>query len=245
MLSIPSTQSSPKDVVRLKRAFLTTFFFTLLLWIIEVLKYFFNLDTFQLGVHPQSYLGLMGVVTAPLVHASFEHLISNTPALLILGTALLFGYPRSCWLVLFAVWFIAELGVWFTARPVYHFGASGLTYGFMSFIFIIGLLRRDRLAITLSLLVFFLYGTMIWGIFPHQPGVSFETHLWGAGLGVVCAVLFRNFDPSPTTKRYSWEDENENENEDEPWEDAYIGNAQNNTQKNVQENTNENDPKNT
>ena len=219
MLSIPSTRSSPEDITRLKRAFFTVFFFTVLLWVIEVLKHFFSLDAYMLGVRPQNVLGLVGVITAPLIHASFEHLVSNTPALLILGTALLFGYPRSCWLVLVAVWLVAEIGVWFTARPVYHFGASGLTYGVMAFIFIIGILRRDRLAITLSLLVFFLYGTMIWGIFPHQPGVSFETHLWGAGLGTMCAVLFRNRDPSPLPKRYSWEDE-----EDEgDGEDEFIG----------------------
>jgi len=215
MLSIPSTRSSPNDVLRLKKSFYIALAFTSLLWSIEFLKYFSGLDTFRLGVHPQSISGLLGVITAPLVHGSFEHLISNTPALLILGTALLYGYPRSCWIVITIIWLLAELGVWFTARPVYHIGASGLTYGMMAFIFVIGIVRRDRLAITLSLLVFFLYGTMIWGIFPHQPGVSFETHLWGGGLGVVCAILFRNHDPAPPTKRYDWEGVDE--------VDPYIG----------------------
>lgn len=207
MLSIPSTLSSPNDVFRLKKAFFIVLCFVAILWIIEIIKYSANIEIFTLGVYPQKLIGLIGVVTAPLVHASFEHLISNTPALLILGTALIYGYPRSCWIVLAVVWFVAELGVWFTARPVYHLGASGLSYGVMAFVFVIGVLRRDRLAIALSLLVFFLYGTMIWGIFPHQPGVSFETHLWGAGLGVVCAILFRNRDPSPPMKQYSWENE--------------------------------------
>ena len=89
----------------------------------------------------------------------------------------------------------------------------------MAFIFVVGILRRDRLAITLSLLVFFLYGTMIWGVFPHQPGVSFETHLWGGGLGAICAVLFRNYDPTPPAKSYAWENEEE--------EDPFIGDAWN------------------
>ncbi len=228
MLSIPSSRSSPKDVSRLKRAFLIAFIFTTLLWVIEILKYVFGIETFKFGVHPQNLTGLIGVITAPLIHGSFEHLISNTPALLILGTILIYGYPRSCWIVLSTVWLIAELGVWFTARPVYHFGASGLTYGFMAFIFIIGILRRDRLAITLSLLVFFLYGTMIWGMFPHQPGVSFETHLWGGGLGAMCAVLLRNYDPTPLPKRYSWEDEDE--------DDPYIGDAWNDVDNKIENN---------
>ncbi|QMU62289.1 MAG: rhomboid family intramembrane serine protease [Gammaproteobacteria bacterium] len=217
MLSIPSTRSSPQDVLILKKAFYIALSFVVILWAIELLKFFAGLDTFKLGTHPQQLSGLIGVVTAPLIHASFEHLISNTPALLILGTALLYGYPRSRWVVLFVVWILAELGVWFTARPVFHFGASGLTYGIMAFVFVVGILRRDRLAITLSLLVFFLYGTMIWGIFPHQPGVSFETHFWGAGLGAICAVIFRNYDPTPPAKQYSWENEDE--------EDSVIGEA--------------------
>ena len=222
MLSIPSSKSSPHDFVKLKRAFFIVFLFTVFLWGIELIKFFFNLELFILSVHPQQLFGLVGVFTAPLIHASFEHLISNTPAIIILGTALLFGYPRSSWIVLIMVWIVAELGVWFTARPVYHFGASGLTYGVMAFIFLIGILRRDRLAIALSLLVFFLYGTMIWGIFPHQSGVSFETHLWGAGLGILSAILLRNRDPFPTIKRYSWEYEDDDEwlsqnNDNEIW----------------------------
>lgn len=220
MLSIPSARSSPQDFQRLKKAFLIIFLFTVLLWAIEILKFFTGLAIFKLGVHPQQVIGLIGVITAPLIHSSFEHLISNTPAILILGTALFYGYPRSCWIVLTIVWFVTEIGVWFTGRPVYHFGASGLSYGIMAFIFVIGILRRDKLAITLSLLVFFLYGTMIWGIFPHQSGVSYETHLWGAVLGTLCAILLRNRDPSPPVQRYTWEDED--------LDDAHIGNAWNN-----------------
>ncbi len=219
MLSIPSTRSSPQDVKRLKQAFYVVLCFTLILWLIEIVKYYSDLDLYKLGVYPQHITGLIGIITAPLIHASFDHLISNTPALIILGTALVYGYPRSWRIVLAVIWFLAELGVWFTARPVYHFGASGLTYGIMAFVFFIGILRRDRLAITLSLLVFFLYGTMIWGIFPHQPGVSFETHLWGGVLGFLCAILFRKYDPAPSIKYYAWENENEE------IEDPLIGDA--------------------
>ena len=213
MLSIPSTQPSPHDAARLKRAFLIVFCFTAVLWLIKIFAFMFNFDFFYLGVRPQHISGLIGIFTAPLIHSSFEHLISNTPAILILGTALIYGYPRSCWMVLTIIWLLTEVGVWFTARPFFHFGASGLTYGIMAYIFVIGILRRDRLAIVLSLIVFFLYGTMIWGIFPHQPGVSYETHLWAASLGIICAFVFRNYDPTPEIKRYSWEFEDDDNNE--------------------------------
>ena len=212
MLSIRSTTASTQDIPRLKRAVLIVLVFTLLLWLIKVLGNTLAFDFWLLGVNPSKLQGLIGIVTAPLIHGSFEHLISNTPAIIILGTASIYGYPRSWWIVIPVIWIFTGLGVWLTARPVFHFGASGLTYGLMFFIFVIGILRRDRLAIALSLLVFFLYGTMIWGIFPHQPGISFETHLWGAGLGVVCALLLRKRDPAPAVKHYEWE----NAEEDDP-----------------------------
>jgi len=106
----------------------------------------------------------------------------------------------------------------------------------MAFIFIIGILRRDRLAIALSLLVFFLYGSMIWGIFPHQPKVSFETHLWAAGLGAICAIILRNYDPKPPVKRYDWEDEDDIaeykplENSSQQTDEDAVKNVEQNTQ---------------
>lgn len=207
MLSIRSTTSSTRDGQHLKRALLITLVFILLLWLIKVVGNFMGLNLWVFGVNPSNLQGLIGLLTAPLIHGSFEHLISNTPSIIILGTALIYGYPRSWWILIPILWIGTGLGVWLTARPVYHFGASGITYGLMFFIFVIGILRRDRLAIVLSLIVFFLYGTMIWGIFPHQPGISFESHLWGASLGLVCAFILKNRDPAPATKRYEWEDE--------------------------------------
>lgn len=207
MLSIRSTHSSSRDVPRLKRAFYIVMAFTIFLWLIKFIEISFNINLWNFGVRPGDVIGLLGVLSAPLIHGSFEHLISNTPALIVLGTALIYGYPRSWWIVIPVIWLGAGLGVWFTARPVFHFGASGLTYGLMFFIFVAGILRRDRLAIALSLLVFFLYGTMIWGIFPHEVGISYESHLWGAGCGILCALLLHKRDPVPSTKRYDWEDE--------------------------------------
>jgi hypothetical protein len=115
-------------------------------------------------------------------------------------------------------------GVWLYARETYHIGASGLTFGMLFFIFAIGALRWDRRAIALSMLVFFLYGGMIWGIFPGRPGISFEYHFFGAAIGVLGAIALRNLDPAPPKKKYSWEfegddDENPYGIEDEPSSD--------------------------
>ena len=213
MLSLASTDSLNDDVKRLKHAFYIVLIFTTFLWCIKVLEFLLDTNFNFLGVQPHSMLGLVGVLTAPLIHGSFGHLIANTPAIIILGTATIYGYPKSCWFVVPIIWIGAELGVWITARPFYHFGTSTLSYGFMFFIFFIGILRKDKQAVALSLLVFFLYGTMIWGIFPHQPGVSFESHLWGAGMGIICAFIFRNLDPAPPRKHYTWEEADEEDSE--------------------------------
>jgi membrane associated rhomboid family serine protease len=142
-----------------------------------------------------------------LIHTSFPHLLANTAPLLLLGTALLYGYPRSAKIVIPAVYFGSGLGVWLFARDAFHVGASGLTFGFMFFVFTVGVLRWDKRATALSLVVFFLYGGMIWGIFPSKPDISFESHFFGAMIGIALAVLLRNYDPYPPEKKYSWEED--------------------------------------
>jgi membrane associated rhomboid family serine protease len=131
---------------------------------------------------------------------------SNTVPIIILGTALLYGYPKAAGIACpFSLG--TGLGVWVFGRESYHIGASGLTFGMMFFVFAIGVVRWDRRAIALSLIVFFLYGGMVWGVFPGDPEISYESHLFGALLGVALAVLLRKLDPERAPKRYSWEDE--------------------------------------
>jgi membrane associated rhomboid family serine protease len=151
-----------------------------------------------------------------LIHGSVTHLFSNTLPIVILGTAILYGYPRSAKLVIPAVYFGTGIWVWLFGRSAWHIGASGLTFGMMFFVFTIGVLRWDTRSIALALVVFLLYGGMIWGIFPGDPSVSFESHLAGALIGITLAVLLRNHDPAPPRKRYSWEDE-EDMADPPPW----------------------------
>jgi membrane associated rhomboid family serine protease len=110
------------------------------------------------------------------------------------------------------------LAVWLFARPVYHAGASSLTFGFMFFVFTIGVLRWDRRAIALSMIVFFLYGSMIWGVLPNDDGISYESHFFGGMIGFILAVLLRNYDPYSPEKKYNWDDDEDIESTsyDEP-----------------------------
>ena len=213
------------DKRRFRRALIASVSFAALLWVVYISAALFEIDLVRFGIYPRRATGLVGIAVAPLIHGSFSHLFANTVPIVVLGTALLYAYPRSAALVLGCVYAGSGLGVWLTARDAYHIGASGLTFGMMFFLFIIGAIRWDRRAIALSMLVFFLYGSMIWGIFPLDPGISYESHFYGALIGAILAFLCRHRDPAPVEKRYSWEDEAETpadeaedgETSDESW----------------------------
>lgn len=201
----------------LRKSVLSVLLFIGLLWWIGALDNLFQLDLIRFGVFPRELHGLKGILFAPLIHGSWFHLIANTAPLLVLGTALLYGYPRAAVIALPSIYLLSGLGVWLFARGYYHVGSSGLAHGMMFFVFVIGVLRRDRLSIALALIVFFLYGGMIWSIFPQKQEVSFESHFFGAAAGVLMAILLRNLDLPLPRKKYEWEEE-----EDEPEEPPYI-----------------------
>jgi membrane associated rhomboid family serine protease len=165
----------------------------------------FNLDLSTMGILPRVPSGLIGIVTAPLIHADFSHLISNTAPLFILGWIIFFFYPKISYLLLAFIYLLTGLLVWLLARQVYHIGASGIIYGFVSFLFFSGIFRRDNKSIALALVVTFFYGGLVWGVLPGMKGVSWESHLFGAITGFAGAYLFRNVDPPK--KKYDWEDE--------------------------------------
>ena len=180
--------------------------FVALLWLIHLMNWGMALDPQPFGVRPREWLGLVGLVTAPLVHGDFAHLVANSVPLAAVGSAMLFLYPHSALRVLPAVYLGPGLVVWLFGRDSVHLGASGLVYGLVSYVFMAGLLRRDRRAIAASLLVILVYGSLAWGVLPIDPRVSWETHLAAAAIGVLMALALRRFDVPPR-KRYVWEDE--------------------------------------
>lgn len=193
------------------------------LWLIKVVELWLGLSFHSLGIWPQSLSGLKGIVLAPFIHGSLSHLASNSIPLLVLGVALFYFYREIAWKVV--VWgaIITGLWVWVFARPSYHIGASGLIYSLLGFLFVSGILRRYHRLMALSLLVAFLYGSLIWGIFPIKEQMSWESHLMGLLAGALLAVFFR--DHGPQRPKYSWEMEEDQEepgDEDEfedvlPW----------------------------
>lgn len=179
--------------------------------LLEVLDRALQLELFRFGVYPRDPGDLPNILSAPLIHGDWNHLLSNSSTLLVLLTALLYAYPRSAVAALVLIYVGSGTGVWLFARESYHFGASGLNHGMMFYIFTSGILRRDRFSIALSMIVFFLYGSMIWSIFPQEAGISYESHFFGAATGVLGAFLFSRRDPLPEKKHYDWEDEADEE----------------------------------
>jgi membrane associated rhomboid family serine protease len=180
--------------------------FVTLLWVIQLVNWGLDLELQRFGVNPRQVDGLPGILFAPLLHASFAHLIANSLPLVVLGTGMLYLYPTSALRVLPAVYLGPGIAVWLIGRDSIHLGASGLIYGLVGYVFVAGVIRRDRRAIAAALLVSFMYGALVWGVLPIEAGVSWETHLAAALIGVLLAFALRRLD-LPARRRYSWEDE--------------------------------------
>jgi len=183
--------------------------FVALIWLVQLSNWALDLGADDLGIRPRELGGLVGIVFAPLLHGSFEHLLANTPPLLVSATMMLYLYPNSALKVLPAVYFGPGIAVWVLARGGVHIGASGLVYGLVAYVLVAGIIRRDRRAIAASLLVAFMYGALVWGVLPIRYGVSWETHLAAALIGVAMAIVLRHRDVPPRA-RYTWEDETAN-----------------------------------
>ena len=195
------------DTRKLGIAFAVTLPFVLLLWLLKLIEYLGGFDLAQFGIYPRRADGLVGVLSAPFIHGSVAHLFANTAPILVMGTMLLYGYPRAAKVLLPAVYIGGGVAVWLFAREAYHIGASGLAFGMLLFVFTIGVLRWERRTMAISLLVFFLYGSMISGVIPGEQEISFESHLSGALIGILLAFLLRYRDPESPRKQYSWEHE--------------------------------------
>jgi len=192
--------------------------FLLLIWLIKIIEVTLHLNFTFLGIFPLRIKGLIGIVTAPLIHSDFQHLAANSLPLLILGAGMFYFYREIAGKVFLLIYLISNIWIWFGARYAYHIGASGIIYGMASFLFFSGVIRKNVKLMAISLLVVFLYGSMVWGLLPIQPHVSWESHLMGAMAGLVLAFYYR--DRGPKRKIYSWEFEEEDDDDDDD-ENAY------------------------
>lgn len=201
---------------RLLLSMLIPFLGVCFMWLVKITEVLFETDFHFLGIFPRQANALTGIVTSPFIHSGFRHLFNNTIPLFILGTALFYLYSQVSFKVLFWIMILTGFAVWITGRPAWHIGASGIVYGMASFLFVSGLIRRYIPLMGLSLLVAFVYGEMVWGIFPgFRIDISWESHMLGAAAGLLLAVWFRAEGPQRPVPFYEKEEEDE---EDQPEE---------------------------
>lgn len=187
-------------------------FFVLTIWLVFWFEVRFGYNFSKYGIYPQTLSGLKGVVLSPFIHGSIQHLYHNTIPLFVLSMALFYFYRHIAWKVLFFGIVVSGILTWYIGRPSYHIGASGLIYVLVSFIFFKGVFAKHYRLIALSLLVIFLYGSMIWYALPLEEGVSWEGHLSGLITGLLFALIFRKAIAKP--KKYVWEQIDFNEAND-------------------------------
>jgi membrane associated rhomboid family serine protease len=182
---------------RLRRSFLPGLLFAGLMWLVFVPAFFLDLELGHYGLYPRRSFGLIGILTAPLLHADWAHLLSNTFPLILLAAMVFYMFPRNSGWIMLVLYLASGSLAWLMARPGYHVGASGVVYALASFIFFSGMFRRDRNAVIFSVIIFFLYGGMLYGIFPVEGRVSWESHLAGGIAGLFAAFFFRHTELPP------------------------------------------------
>lgn len=187
--------------------------FLILLWLIKLVETSLDLNFAYWGIYPLELKGLKGILFSPLIHADYKHLINNSVPLLILGVSIFYFYYKVAFRVFILIYLMVGIWVWFGGRPAYHIGASGLVYGFASFLFFSGIIRNHINLMAISLLVVFLYGGMIWGLLPIFEKVSWESHMLGSIAGLFLAFYYRH--EGPQKPKYFWEDEEDEIEEDE------------------------------
>lgn len=184
----------------------------LVFWIIEIIEQTTGISFVRLGVYPLHLKGLQGILFSPFIHSDFNHLVSNSIPFFILMFALIYFYRRISYRIFIQLFILSGICVWLSGREAWHIGASGVVYAMAAFHFISGIIRNDVRLLTLSVTVVFLYGGMVWGMFPINPDISWEGHLWGAVSGVVLAWHYRKY--TIRRDKFDWE-EDEDEEEDE------------------------------
>ena len=204
----------------IRRMFYAAFFpciLLLIMWVVRLWEWNFQTDLHGLGVYPRTGSGLWGVLTEPLIHANAKHLFSNSVPLFVLCWCLFHFYKDVGYTVFPILWILSGFITWCIGRESWHIGASGLIYGLSFFLFFSGIIRRYIPLMAISILVVFLYGSMIWNMLPVwelvDANISWEGHLSGAFSGFLCACLFRKYGPQRPADPFENEENDDEDNE--------------------------------
>ena len=183
------------------------------IWSIFWVELRFQTNLNEFGIYPRTFSGLRGILFSPFLHGSIEHLYNNTIPIAILMASLFYFYRKVAFKVLFWGVVISGLFTWVIGRPSFHIGASGIIYLLASFIFFKGIFSKYYRLVALSMMVVFIYGSLLWYIFPIKEGISWEGHLGGFLAGFLLAAIIKT--KIPDQRKFAWEDEHYDEENDE------------------------------
>jgi len=202
-------------------ALLISFSLVGLMWFVYMTDITFGLELYRFGIYPQRPSGLIGIIMTPFIHstADFSHIINNTLPAFILTWLLFYHYRSIATRVFILIYLLTGISMWLLARENYHIGMSGVIYGLTSFLVFSGFFRKNMRVAAVSLFVIFLYGSMVWGIFPTAINISWEGHALGFFSGIIAAVIYKYSGPQPQKLRYELEEELGIEPEEEYWKE--------------------------
>jgi membrane associated rhomboid family serine protease len=226
-----------RDKLKIDFHVLFPFLVTLLLWVIFYFDKTKALSLSQYGVWPRSVIGLPGIITHFFIHGDFHHILSNTISFLVLALFLFIGYRQIAFQVFTMMVPLTGIFLWIGGRDIekgvsiVHIGASGVIFALFGFLLLSGLIRKNKMMMSLTALVIFLYGYMIWGIFPMEKHVSWDGHLSGLITGCILAYAYRK--RGPQADKFALLEEEEDEYDKLPEEEKYW------LKENVNENGNE------
>jgi membrane associated rhomboid family serine protease len=173
------------------------------MWAMEVIDLLPGTNFDSWGIRPRTTRGLVGIPLAPFLHSGLGHLIANTIPFAVLGAFIALGNAARFVQVTLVVALVSGLGTWLIGSPgTIHLGASGLVFGYLTYLLVRGFFAAKPLWILGGVVVLLFYGGILWGLLP-RPGISFAGHLFGAVGGVLAAWYVHGREPDdadlPTT----------------------------------------------
>ena len=210
-----------EERARLLRSFIVPVVFVAIIWLVKCVEVVFHLDFSFLGIKPLQTDGLPGIILFHFLHGDWSHLCANTLPIIVLGFCLYYFYRSIATKIWLLLMFSTGLLVWCGARGGVHIGASALIYGLAFFLMLSGFIRRNKNLVIVSFLVIFLYGSLIWGIYPKyaiENHISWEGHLSGFIMGIILAIFYKN--EGPQREKLSDEDDDDDSYDDNPYWDV-------------------------
>ena len=187
--------------------------FLVFFWLVFFANLAYPLDLNYYGVHPHSLFGLIGIIAMPFLHGDFTHLFSNSIPFLVSASFIFHFFKQRSWRIFIGIWLISGLGIWLMGEErSIHIGASGLVYGMVAFLMTSGFIRKNKHLTAVAFILVFMYGSMVWGLFPQyswvkEMNISWEGHLFGALSGVGLAFIYRKHGPEDDKDPFEENDE--------------------------------------